>query len=176
MTHNRTVAISSRGQDICHADAVPTDQSPAQGPPSPAVVPPSVRVAAIVMGVLAALLLTNAALSWFGMTAIVDRVVEEGDRSRDDVQRVLVQSIVLYLVLGALIALSAWFLPRRQPWARWVGLAATVALALLTIVSVLAAGGVTIYSLLLLVLAVAAVTSLLARTTGAWVPSLRTPT
>ena len=31
---------------------------------------------------------------------------------------------VPYLVLGLVLALAAWFLPRRQPWARWIGLAA----------------------------------------------------
>jgi hypothetical protein len=36
-------------------------------------------------------------------------------------------------------------------------------------------GGVTISLLLVLVLSVGAVTSLLARTTGAWVPRLRSP-
>jgi hypothetical protein len=37
-----------------------------------------------------------------------------------------------------------------------------------------AAGGITVSSLLLFVLSVAAVTSLVARTTGTWVPRLRT--
>ena len=79
------------------------------------------------------------------------------------------------LLLGLVLALAAWFLPHRQPWARWVGLAASGLLALLSLMSPLAFGGVTISLLLLLVLSVSAVTSLLARTTSAWVPKPRTP-
>ena len=77
-------------------------------------------------------------------------------------------------MLGLLFALASWFLPRRQPWARWMGLAASVVLGLLTLFSAVTAGGVTVASLLLIVLSVAAITSLLARTTTAYVPSLRT--
>ena len=78
----------------------------------------------------------------------------------------------MYGLLGVLVALSAWFLPRRQPWARWVGLATSAALALLTIFSILVAGGVTVFSLLIAVLSVAAVASLMARTTRDYVPGL----
>ena len=136
--------------------------------------PTSVRVAVIVMGVLAALLLSNAALSWYGFEAIVDGLVERNAAvDRDVAESTITQNIVLFAVLGVLLALSAWFLPRRQPWARWVGVAASAAMVLLTLFSTVVAGGVTIYGLLALVLSVAGVTSLLARTTGAWVPSLR---
>jgi len=137
--------------------------------------PPSVRVAVIVMGILAALLLTNAALLWYGYDAAVDRLVREGaDVSRAEASQFVIMSLVPYLAIELVLALAAWFLPRRQPWARWLGLAASGLLALLALMSVLSLGGVTISLLLLLVLSVAAVTSLLARTTGAWVPKLRT--
>jgi len=137
--------------------------------------PPSVRVAVIVMGILAALLLTNAALLWYSYDAAVDRLVREGaDVSRAEASQFVIMSLVPYLAIGLVLALAAWFLPRRQPWARWLGLAASGLLALLALTSVLSLGGVTISLLLLLVLSVAAVTSLLARTTGAWVPKLRT--
>jgi hypothetical protein len=137
--------------------------------------PPSVRVAVIVMGILAALLLTNAALLWYGYDAAVDRLVREGaDVSRAEASQFVIMSLVPYLAIGLVLALAAWFLPRRQPWARWLGLAASGLLALLALMSALSLGGVTISLLLLLVLSVAAVTSLLARTTGAWVPKLRT--
>jgi hypothetical protein len=138
--------------------------------------PPSVRVAVIVMGVLAALLLTNAALLWYGYDAAVDRLVREGeDISRSEASQFVIMSLVPYLMIGLVLALAAWFLPRRQPWARWMGLAASALLALLSLMSALTIGGLTISLLLVLVLSVAAVTSLLARTTGAWVPKLRTP-
>lgn len=136
--------------------------------------PPSVRVAVIVMGVLAALLLTNAALLWYSYDEAVDRLVRDGDDvSRSEASQFVITSLVPYLAIGLLLALAAVFLPRRQPWARWLGLAASGLLALLSLMSALTLGGVTISLLLLLVLSIAAVVSLLARTTGAWVPKLR---
>jgi hypothetical protein len=138
--------------------------------------PPSVRVAIIVMGVLAALLLTNAALLWYGYDTAVDRLVRENeDISRSEAGEFVLVSLVPNLVMGLMLALAAGFLPRRHPWARWLGLAASTLLALLSLMSALALGGVTISSLLTLVLSVAAVTSLLSRTTSGWVPRLRTP-
>jgi hypothetical protein len=139
--------------------------------------PTSVRVAVIAMGVLAALLLTNAALLWYSYDEAVDRIVRDGDDvSRAEASQFVLVSLVPYLVIGLVLALAAWFLPRRQPWARWMGLAASALLVLLALVSALSLGGVTVSSLLLLVLSVAAVTSLLARSTGAWVPKLRAST
>jgi len=136
--------------------------------------PASVRVAIIVMGILAALLLTNAALLWYSYDEAVDRLVRDGDDvSRSEASQFVIMSLVPYLAIGLLLALAALFLPRRQPWARWLGLAASGLLALLALMSALTLGGVTISLLLLLVLSVSAVTSLLARTTGAWVPKLR---
>jgi hypothetical protein len=141
--------------------------------PAPTM-PTSVRVAVIAMGVIAALLLSNAALLWFGFDAAVTRIVEEGeDFTRAEARQFVILSLVPNLVLGLLLALAAVFVPRRQPWARWIGLAASGLLALLTLIQVLAAGGITVASLLLLVLSVAAVTSLVAKTTGTWVPPLR---
>jgi hypothetical protein len=135
--------------------------------------PPSVRVAAIVMGVVAALLLTNAALLGFGFDAAVERVAREAEVSQDVARQFVLTQLIPNVVLGLVLALSAWFLPRRQPWARWTGLAASALLVLLTLFQMVAAGGITIASLLLLVLSVAAVTSLVARTTREWVPPLR---
>jgi hypothetical protein len=136
--------------------------------------PTSVRVAVITMGLLAALLLVNAGLLWYAFDATVERVIDASKGITEaDARQFVLLALVPYLVIGLILALAAWFLPRRQPWSRWLGLAASVLLGLLTLFSVVAAGGVTISSLLLFVLAVAAVTSLLARTTRAWVPSLR---
>jgi hypothetical protein len=151
-----------------------TDQSPeAVSPPSS--MPVSVRVAVIVMGVLAALLLTNAALLWYSYGDAVDRLVREGNGvSRSEAGQFVLVSLVPYLLLGLMLALAAWFLPRRHAWARWTGLAASALLAVISLLSAVGLGGVTIATLLVVVLSVAAVTSLLARTTGAWVPTLRT--
>lgn len=136
--------------------------------------PTSVRVAVVVMAVLAPLLLLTAALLWVGYDAAVAGVMASGgDVTRGAAGQFVVRSLVANLVLGVLLALAAWFLPRRQPWARWVGLTAVVVLGLLTVFQVLSAGGVTVISLLLLVLTIAAITSLLARPTAAWAPSDR---
>lgn len=151
----------------------PAGPGPAEGTPSP-VMPPSVRVAAITMGMLAALLLVNAGLLWYGFDAAVDRIQGvRDDITADDARRFVLFALIPYLIIGVILALAAWFLPRRQPWSRWIGLAGSFVLGLLTLFSMIAAGGVTVSSLLLFVLSAAAVTSLLARTTGTWVPPLR---
>lgn len=157
---------------------MPTSSDPAGPEPAgatpPSGMPASVRVATITMGVLAALLLLNAGLLWYGFGVTVDRIVREGTGvSEADARRFVLLALIPYFLIGLVLALSAWFLPRRQPWARWTGLAATLVLALLTLFSILAAGGVSVSSLLLFVLSAAAVTSLIARTTGTWVPPLR---
>jgi hypothetical protein len=164
-------------QVICHAGRVPTSQPPVEGTSARPSMPPSVRVAVILMGVLAALLLTNAALLWYAYDDAVARLVREGENiSRSEASQFVLMSLVPYLVVGLALALAAWFLPRRQPWARWVGLAASALLVLLSLMSAMSIGGVTLPLLLVLVLSVAAVTSLLVRTTGTWVPKLHTPT
>ena len=131
------------------------------------------RVAVVLMSVLAGLLLLNAGLTLYGREGVAEAVAEGSDISQADAERFILLWAVPYLVIGLVLAVSAWFLPRRQAWARWTGLAASLLLALLTLFGVVAAGGVTVASLLLLVLSVAAVTSLLARTTAGWVPKLR---
>lgn len=135
--------------------------------------PTSVRIAVIVMAVMAALLLTSAALLWYSYDASVDRLVREGNFSRADAGRFLTLSIIPNLLLGLLLALSAWFLPRRQAWARWTGLATSGLLVVLTSLQVVAGGGLTLASLLLLLLAIAGVTTLASRSTRGFVPRLR---
>ncbi|MBN1094208.1 hypothetical protein JKP75_17600 [Blastococcus sp. TML/M2B] len=146
-----------------------TKPTPTGGTAPAPVTPPSVRVAVGVMAVLAVLLLANAALLGFGFDVAVDRIVEDADDvTRAEAEQFVLLSLVPYAVLGVVLAVAAVFVPRRQGWARWAGVSATGLLALLTVVSVLATGGVSIASLLLLVLSVAGVTSLLAGTTREW--------
>jgi hypothetical protein len=136
--------------------------------------PASVRVSVIVMSILAGLLLLNVGLTFYGRDNLADALVEAGQGiSRDEAMRFILLWMLPYLVLGGMLAVAAWFLPRRQPWARWLGLAASTMLGMLTLLSMIAAGGITIPSLLLVILATAAITSLLSRTTAAWVPRLR---
>lgn len=135
--------------------------------------PTSVRVAVIVQATLAGLLLLNATLTWFGREGVADAIVEAGNLSREEAESFVVVWLMPYAVIGLILAASAWFVARRQPWARWTGLTASAMLAALTLVSMASAGGAGIASLLVLVLSVAAVTSLVARATAAWVPRLR---
>ena len=146
--------------------------APEEGTPAAPTMPRSVRIAVIVMAVMAALLLTSAALLWYSYDASVDRLVGEGNFSRADAGRFVTLSIIPNMILGLLLALSAWFLPRRQTWARWTGLATCGLLAVLTILQVLSGGGLTIASLLLLVLAIAGVSTLASRSTRGFVPRL----
>jgi hypothetical protein len=136
--------------------------------------PPSVRVAAIAMGVLAALLLTYAGLLWYTFGVSVQHIADATKGITEDAARRFVLTLLIPCVLlGVLLGLAAWFLPRRQAWARWIGLAASGLLTLLMLFSMAAGGGISILPLLLFILAAVAVRSLLARSTGIWVPPLR---
>jgi hypothetical protein len=135
--------------------------------------PTAVRVAVIVMSVLAGLLLLYSGVIWLNREQVIDYLVEDGSITRADALRFLLVQLTPFVVLGLLLAASAWYLLRRQAWARWVGLAAVVIIFLLTLRSVIVGGAATILTVLLAVLSMAAITSLLSRTTAAWVPRLR---
>ena len=78
----------------------------------------------------------NAGLLWYGFDVTVERIVARGAAiTAAEARRFVLLALIPYLVVGLVLALSAWFLPRRQAWARWLGLAASVVLALLTLFS-----------------------------------------
>jgi glucan phosphoethanolaminetransferase (alkaline phosphatase superfamily) len=136
--------------------------------------PASVRVGAIAMGVLAALLLTYAGLLWYSFDDSVHQIADAAKGITEDAaRRFLLTLLIPCVLLGVLLALAAWFLPRRQAWARWVGLGASGLLALLMLFSMVTGAGISVLPLLLFVLAAVAVRSLLRRSTAAWVPPLR---
>jgi hypothetical protein len=135
--------------------------------------PVSVRIAVILLTVITALLLLNAALTWLGRSVLAEAVAEARSVSIAEAERAVLLSLVPYALLGLVIGLSTWWLRQRQPWARWSALAATVTLAALTLLSILAAGGITVASLLLFVLSIGAISSLLSSSTGEWIPRLR---
>jgi hypothetical protein len=135
--------------------------------------PRQVRIAVVAMGVLAALLLLNAAVTWYGRAGLAAEVLKgRADMSRAAAERLVLVWMLPYLIVGLVLALAAWFLPRGQAWARWFGLAASTLIALLTLFTVLSSGGVTAASLLLLLLSLTTVVCLLSRKTTAWVPGL----
>jgi hypothetical protein len=132
--------------------------------------PPSARMAVILTGALAAMLLLYAAVAWLGREGLADAVGRaQPDFSPEEAARYVLLSTLPYLVLGVALAVSAWFLPQHRRWARWTGLAASFLLAGLMLFGMASIGGVTPISLLVLVLSVAAVTSLLARPTAGWI-------
>ena len=152
------------------ADPLPAAEGPASSEGTSRPMPASARVAVVVMGVLAAMLLLYAAITWLGRDGLAEAVARaRPDLSQDEAARYVLVSALPYLVVGLVLAVSAWFLPQRRPWARWTGLAASFLLAGLMLLGMASIGGVTAISLLVLVLAVAAVTSLLARPTSDWV-------
>lgn len=135
--------------------------------------PTSVRVAVIVMSLLAGLLLLNTAVSLYVFEDIVDRLADIQGVGRGDAERTVLLWLAPNLVFGLVFALAAWFLPRRHAWARWLGMAVASMLGIFLVLTAVTGGGVTIVSLLLFVLCLAAITSLAARTTSAWMPRLR---
>ena len=136
--------------------------------------PTSARVALVLMAALAAMLLLYAAITWLGRDGLAQAVGRaRPGLSADEAARYVLVSALPYLVVGLVLAVSAWFLPQRRPWARWTGLAGSFLLAGLMLLGMASIGGVTPISLLVLVLSVAAVTSLLARPTVSWIPRRR---
>jgi hypothetical protein len=135
--------------------------------------PASARVAVGLMGMLAAMLLLYAAITWLGRDWLAEAVGRAWpDLSQAEAARYVLVRAAPYLPVGVVLAISAWFLPQRRSWARWTGLAASFLLAGLMLVGMASIGGVTPISLFVLVLSVAAVTSLLARPTGDWIARL----
>lgn len=146
--------------------------SSAASTPSPA--PTSVRVAVGLLGAVAVLLLISAGLTLAGRDTVVEQfLTAQPDLARDEVERAVVLGQVRYLLVAVAAAVAAVSLLRRRSWARWLGVLAAGFLGLLTLLSVVSAGGTTVFSLLVVVLCVGAVSSLLARTTAAWAPGRR---
>jgi chromate transport protein ChrA len=138
--------------------------------------PTPVRVAVILLAVLAVLFLASGALSFFGRAAIADAFLRDNPAlSRDRVLDQVVFGALRDVVIGLLAALSALRLPARQVWARWTGIAAGLLVALLALLSGFQAGGVSLFSLLALVLSIAIVTSLFTRVATQWLPNRRRP-
>jgi hypothetical protein len=131
--------------------------------------PVPVRVATGVLIGLAVLLLLGAVVTVSAWSAVVDALADARPGSpRSDAELLVQVNVAQSTAFGLLMALSSVFLARGRTWARWSGLAATVALGLITLGTTVLAGGVAVTSQLVLVLCVAAVVSLLSPTTAAW--------
>ncbi|NEK86087.1 hypothetical protein GCU60_09995 [Blastococcus saxobsidens] len=129
--------------------------------------PPSVRVAIALLSTLAVLLLLYVTVTWLGRDGLVQALTDSG-LTPAEAEQFLVINTAAPLVMGLVYGIAAFGVSRRRSWGRWTGLVAAVVLAGLVATTMLTAGGVTVVSLLLFVLAVATATSLLARTTREW--------
>ena len=152
---------------ICQAGAVPASSAPRSADPGAPQKPPSVRVALALLATLAVLLLLYVAVTWLGRDGLIQALTDAG-LTRGQAEQFLLVNTTAPLAMGLAFAVSAGALGSRRPWARWTGLAAAVVLAVLVLAAMVSAGGITVVSLLLLVLSVAAATSLMARTTREW--------
>lgn len=153
-----------------------TEPSPQAVAATPAAqMPASVRIAVVAMSLLAGLLLLNALLTWVSRLTVAKAIVRGGTHvSLAAAERFVVLWMLLpYLVLGLLLAFSTWYLPKRNAWARWIGLTASALLCLLTVFSVIATRAISTGSLLVLVISLGAMISLLSGNTSRWVPRLR---
>lgn len=166
--------MTERSGDTPSQDPLPAGSRPA-GPEAPdARMPVPVRVAVVVLGVLAALFVLNGGLQLLGRQAVADNLLARAPGQDRQALVDLVTFLALRdLVVGLLAAVSAIHLGRRRSWARWTGIAAALLVALLTLLAGAQNGGVTLFSLLALVLSVAVVTSLFTRPATAWLPPRR---
>lgn len=138
-------------------------------PAVPAAMPTPVRVATILLGVIAALLLVNAALTLFGKEAILDQLLDAGSElSRAELNQQLVVNIGRDAALGVLNVLAVVLMLRRRPLGRWLGIICAALLLGLSIVTIVGVGGLPIYTMLLVVLTVAIIGSLFTRTAVDW--------
>jgi hypothetical protein len=124
------------------------------------------------MALLAGLMLLNAGVSFFLREKLVADLVKRTGVSEADATEALLIWVTPFLVLGLVFAISSWFVARRQAWARWMGLAASALVAMLLLIAALSGGGVSIFILLVFVLALVALSSLMSKKTAAWIPPL----
>jgi uncharacterized membrane protein len=130
--------------------------------------PTPTKVAVILLALLGVLLLANAVLTWAGQEVIIDQIVETGV-DRDAAAQSVLLFMIAYAIIGVSSLLAAIFLPRRRTWARQVGVLTTSLLVALTLFSVVTGGAISPIGLLVLIAAIAGLTSLVSRQTKDWV-------
>jgi hypothetical protein len=130
--------------------------------------PTATRVAVILLALLGVLLFANAVLTWVAQETIIDQIVETGVE-RDAAAQSVLLFMLAYAVIGISSLLAAIFLPRRRNWARQVGVLTTSLLVVMTLFSIVTGGAISPIGLLVLVSAIAGLTSLVSRQTKDWV-------
>lgn len=135
--------------------------------------PTPAKVAAILLGFLAALLLVNAVLGFTGLTAILDSFAEAA-RDRDvDFDRAAAgtQLRTLFIagtVVGLAAAASSFLLARRNRAGRLLGIGCAGIQLSLAVLNAIGVGGLLNYTLLLIVITVAILVMLLRKQTVEW--------
>lgn len=129
--------------------------------------PTPTRVAVILLGLIAVLLLATSLLIWLDRERFIGTLVE-GGASRDDAARSAVLLLLGYGALGLTAAVSSVFLARRRAWARLTSLLVFSFLTAGMLLIVLFSGAVTAQGLLILVASVAGLTSVASGQTREW--------
>jgi hypothetical protein len=168
VTRDRSLVPPS--ERVCEGGGV-SEPSPVQKKPMPT----PTRVAVILLALLGVLLVANAVLTWLAQEAIIDRIVDTG-ADRDAAARSVLLFLLSYAVIGVSSLLASIFLPRRRRWARQVGILTTSLLVVMTIFSTVTGGAISPIGLLVLVSAIAGLTSLLSKQTKAWLLGSTVPT
>lgn len=147
----------------------------AKGPtPAPTDrMPTPVKVAAILLGFLAALLLVNAALGFTGLSSILDSFAAaardrevEFDRAAASTQ--LSTLFTAGAVVGLAAAAASFLLAKRRKAGRLLGIGCAGIQLSLAVLNAIGVGGLLNYTLLLLVLTVAILVMLFRKQTVDW--------
>jgi magnesium-transporting ATPase (P-type) len=163
-TESRTDPVAPSASETDDAPTTSTVAAPAE----PArQLPTAVRIAVILMSLLAGLFLVLAYIIWSIRDQAITNIVAAGHKHAD-AERAVLFTLLAYAAVGLLLALSAYFLPRRMAWARFLGLGVTGLLTLLTLYTLISSP--TLESLLVLLVSMGAVASLLAKGSATWIP------
>jgi hypothetical protein len=131
--------------------------------------PTPTRVAVILLALLGVLQLLNSALLWAAQEAAVGQLSEQPGADPEQSAQQLLLFLIAYAVIGLSGLLAAGFLPRRRVWAWQVGILVTSLLVVMALSTAVIGSGITPLSLLVLVSALAGLSSLLSRQTKDWV-------
>jgi len=148
-----------------------TTKEPSQTPKER--MPTAAKVAAILLGFLAALLLLNAVLVFTGLTAILDSFAEAArDRGeefdRDAASTQLTTLFTAGAVVGLAAGASSFLLAKRNKVGRLLGIAAAGVQLSLAVLNAIAVGGLLNYTLLLVVVTGSILVMLFRRQTVEW--------
>lgn len=149
------------------------DTSKEPEPASVTRMPNATKVAAILLGLLAAMLLINAILTATGRAAILDRIAVDAQSRNVDYDRAALSTELSFSIgrdvfVGLIAVSSVVLLVRRSTAGRWLGITCAVILLILAVLTVVAVGGLPIYSTLLIVVTGAIVFLLFRKPTVDW--------